>query len=322
MTQVRSVPSAGSVSNSELSAADAALVPLDKVQTVARAALRVSPWWAASMLTAAVISAIHVSVTIHGDVSGNFAPSTLSGALVAFVWLPGLLRVIAIAGVRVKTPAGEASTEGLSTLIDALSPGRKREALPPLLAALSDPEVLAYPERRSVAEPVRRDLELQFATAVLPMSGVRERLAAYATQYEQIRRSENPSDDRTYRMTTIMAEARAIAQAAPLPFIDVRHMLENGSDGERVIALGLAQDRPDPRLLDLIAGAIANSRSAFEQYQALGAALELVPRLLLDSPGQLVLKRALTTALGNEQNGIGDDSSRQTLVRAIQKALA
>ena len=274
------------------------------------------------MVLAAALSAIQVHVSLHGDVSGSFAPSGLSVALLAFIWLPGVLRVIALAGVRLKTPAVEASTEGLLGLLDGLSPERKRETLPPLLVALSDPDVLADPERRSAAESVRRDLELQFATAALPSSGVRERLAAYAMQYDQIREALDPSDERTYRMTTLLAEARAIAQAAPLPFIDVRNMLENGSDGDRVVALGLAQDRPNVRLLDLIIGAIVESRSAFEQYQALGAALELTPRLPLDSSVRLNLKRALDAAMQNERNGIDSDSSRLTLVRAIQDEIA
>jgi hypothetical protein len=310
------------MTDSDLGAADSALTPLDKVQAVVREAMRVSPWWTALMLIAALISAFHVNVTTRGDFSGSFAPSTLSGVLVALVWLPALLRVIALAGGGVKTPAGEATTGGLLSLIGGLSAERKREALPPLLAALSDPQVLADPGRRSAAEPVRRNLELQFASAALPTTGIRERLAAYAARYEQIRSTDEPSDERTYRMTTLMAEARAIAQAAPLPFVDVRHMLENGTDGERVIALGLAQDRPDPRLLDLIVGVIGDSRSAFEQYQALGAALELVPMLLLDTSAQAALKKALKSAVQNQRNGIEEDSSRLALVRAIQTALA
>jgi hypothetical protein len=228
--------------------------PLERVQAVARIAMKIPRPWIVAVAIAAGLSACHVTVTTDGDVSGSFAPATLTGVLIALIWLPALLRVIAIAGGGVKTPAGEASTTGLLAVLDSLEPETKRNALPPLIEALTSAEIVVDPDRRMVARPIRQDLELQLATASVPATGVREQLAAYAKQYEDAR--ETPSSrERTLKMTTLMAEARAAARATPLPLIDLRHMLSSGTDGERVIALALAQDQPDPRLFDVILSA-------------------------------------------------------------------
>jgi len=293
---------------------------LEQAQTIAGDVLRVPRPWTGLMLVVALLSSLHLTVTSRGAVSGSFGLSALTGILLALIWLPALLKVITLAGGGVKTPAGEASTGGLLGVISAFAPERKREALPPLLAALTSPEVLADPAQRTAAEPIRRDLEIQFASATLPATGVREKVAAYAREYERLRTTP-ASDQRTYRMTTLMAEARAIARAAPLPFIDIRNMLENGSDGERVIALAITQDQPDIRLFPLILNAITDSRSAFEQYQALGAALEVLPMIQLDSSRQGELRKALTAAVENERNGIEQDTSRLMLVQAIEDSL-
>ena len=284
-----------------------------------RTVLKVPNVWAVTIVIAAVLSAVHISVSSTGEVSGSFAASTLTGVLIALIWLPALLRVIALAGGGIKTPAGEATTGGLLALIAAFEPETKREALPSLLAALGSPEMIVYPDRRTASRPIRRDLEMQLAAASLPPSGVRERLAEYAVAYELTRR-QDPSRERTLRMTTLMAEARAAARATPLPMIDLRHMLASEADGERVIALALAQDQPDPRLFDLIVRTILESRSAFEQYQALGAVLELVPAL--DSQQQSGLRRALAEALADKTRDIHADTSRARLVEAIQNALS
>jgi hypothetical protein len=54
--------------------------------------------WVIAMAVAAVLSAVHVSVSTGGDVGGGFAPSALSGVLIALIWLPALLRIVALAG--------------------------------------------------------------------------------------------------------------------------------------------------------------------------------------------------------------------------------
>lgn len=290
-----------------------------RVQAITVIALDIPALWAVVCIAGAVLASIHINVDSHGDVSGSFAPSGISAVLVALVWLPSLLRVIALAGGGVKTPAGEATTGGLLALLDVLEPGTKRDTLPTLIAALTSPEVVVDPDRRDAVRPIQRDLEMQLAAASGPAMGVREQLEARAREYEEIRENMEPSRERTLRMTTAMAEARAAARAAPLPLIDLRTMLSSNHDGERVIALALVQDQPDTRLLDLILPAISESRSAFEQYQALGAMFELVPMFGRDQREAAI--RTLSAALADSARDIRSDASRHRMVEALLNAL-
>lgn len=286
---------------------------MERADAVAQMALKVPRVWAVGMAAAAVLSAATVDVSEGGEVSGSFHPTTLTALLFALIWLPALLRVIALAGGAFKTPAGEAATGGLLEVIDRLDPDAKRNALPPLLAALSSPEGFIDPRTR----PIRIELEEQFA-AVAPR-GVRESLDDYARAYDEVRATTPPSDERTLRMTTITAEARAMASAVPLTTTDLQNMLSSDRDGDRVIALAVVQDQPDPRLLPLVMSAIRESRSAFEQYQALGAAFEMIRHLNEDERKEL--RDVLDAALEDPTRGIGEDASRARLVAAIRREL-
>lgn len=117
------------------------------------------------------------------------------------------------------------------------------------------------------------------------------------------------------RMTSITAQARAVARTAPLATADLRNMLASDQAGDRVIGLSLAQDKPDARLFDLVAEAILHSRSAFEQYQALASAYEMAP--LLDDSRRTRLGHVLDEALKDSSRGIDQDTSRRLLVTAI-----
>jgi hypothetical protein len=68
-------------------------------------------------------------------------------------------------------------------------------------------------------------------------------------------------------------------------------------------------------LLREICGAIGRSRSAFEQYQALGAAFEALP--LLDPDERRMLEDALRQALEDPDRAIEEDASRSQLVDAM-----
>ena len=109
-------------------------------------------------------------------------------------------------------------------------------------------------------------------------------------------------------------------RATPLATADLRHMLASDSEGERVMALSIAQDAPDPRFIDLIRNAIVNSGSAFEQYQALGAAYEVFPTLTNEQ--RQALAAALRTALEDPVRDIHADTSRRRLVDALLEAVS
>ncbi len=132
------------------------------------------------------------------------------------------------------------------------------------------------------AQSVLSSSELQ-ATAP-----VREPLELYARRYEEARRAMKPGGQRTERMAQIMADVRALADRVAYTAKDARDLFESGTDGGRVVALALLRAKPAGECFDLVMKGIGReSRSAFEQYQALRAAEGMLPQLPREARRQL-----------------------------------
>lgn len=271
------------------------------------------------MLVAAVISAVRLDFGGGRAVSGSVGVTALTAVFVALIWLPGLLRVLGIAGGGVKTPAGEATTPGLGKLFDLVDPETKRETFPSLLTALISPGVLTEPSEYQESRTLRREISSQLAAVSPASTDPRHALQLLARKYEQIRRGQPPGDDRTRQMTRLTAEMRAIANVASVSSREREQMLRDGSEGERVVALAITQDRPNPVLFDSVCDAILNSRSAFEQFHALVAMLEMLT--VLSGEQRVRLRTVLDTVLDDAKAGIKEDTSRASLVDAMSSWL-
>jgi hypothetical protein len=108
------------------------------------------------------------------------------------------------------------------------------------------------------------------------------RLLAHASPaaraYEELRRTRPPGAQRVIELSRIVSDARQYSRAEHPPADAVREIF-GGGDGERVYALALMEEDPDVGDLESILDAISHSRSAFEQRQALAAALQVAPQL-------------------------------------------
>jgi hypothetical protein len=115
-----------------------------------------------------------------------------------------------------------------------------------------------------------------------------------------------------------MAEIRALASYLSVSPRIVKSLFGSGKEGDRVVALTLLEAMPLQQCLDQILDGIQNSRSAFEQFQALRAAEEALPDLGLADRRRLA--KILNTELMDESGkGIHQDLSR---LRPIQIMLA
>jgi hypothetical protein len=275
--------------------------------------------WLALVLFAAAVSTIRLNFGGGHSVSGAVSVTALTAVLFALIWLPALLRVLAIAGGGIKTPAGEATTPGLGSLFNSVDPATKRETFPSVLAALTSPGVLANPREHDESRVLRREIGTQLAAVTPVNEDPLQELERYARDYENLRESEPPGDERTRQMTRLTAEIRAIAIALPLSSGDLERMLEQGQDGDRIVALAVVQDRPELSLFDGICRAILESHSAFEQYNALVAMLEMVP--LLDLGRQRRLAGVLRSLHDDPVRAVDHDSSRASLVATLERWL-
>lgn len=126
-------------------------------------------------------------------------------------------------------------------------------------------------ERRGDADEANR-LRLE-AQTLLDAAG------PIAADYQSLRASMRPGPDRTRALEGVMARARRQAQESSFDAAEVARWLRDGSDEERVTALGMMQAKPELRDFDGMLMAIDQSRSAFEQYHALRLAVEMVDDL-------------------------------------------
>lgn len=213
--------------------------------------------WLLIVLVAILLSMFEVTLDAGGAITATFRLNAVTALLLALIWLPVLLRVIALAGGGIKTAAGEVSTPGL------------RDLLVNVVATLDSVEVNLPADQRQRVQAVKEQAERQVASLSPGAEQARDRLKQLARDYEELRSSMPAGSERTYKMTSLVAEARALAGQAGYSPEEIRDLFKNGSDGERIIALALIQANPRADLSDVAIQAVGNSRSAFEQYQGL-----------------------------------------------------
>src|SRR5687768_8423168 len=77
---------------------------------------RVRTEWAVFVGAAALVSVVHLARTAEGQWTFDLGATETTIGVIALLWLPTLLQVLAIAGGSLKTSLGEASVGGLAGL--------------------------------------------------------------------------------------------------------------------------------------------------------------------------------------------------------------
>ena len=138
-----------------------------------------------------------------------------------------------------------------------------------------------------------------------------EQTAGISDAYESIRTHLPSGQRRTQEMDGLVRRARSMAPQLELDATDVARILREGSDGQRVTALGLMQSAPQVADLDLVLGVLAQPRSPFEQYHALRLLHQLFPTLPFEQQSRVV------AAVQAERRSMGRDASRTRLADQI-----
>jgi hypothetical protein len=139
-----------------------------------------------------------------------------------------------------------------------------------------------------------------------------------ATDYEQVRSKQAPSWERTDRLQGIVHEAQQMSAVASSQE-DVERLFATGADGNRIAAIGIMQADPSKIPPAVLRQAIAEPRSAFEQWHSLKAA-EGLASLGLGPTEAAALREVVQTALTTGKLG-ARDSDRVRLATQILAAL-
>jgi hypothetical protein len=100
-----------------------------------------------------------------------------------------------------------------------------------------------------------------------------------ASDYRVTRDSMRPGRERTIAMSRLVAEAGQLAGDQPFDPAEVSRWLREGSEEERITALGMMLASPALRDFAAVLAAISASMSAFEQYHALRVAEQMLDEL-------------------------------------------
>jgi hypothetical protein len=95
------------------------------------------------------------------------------------------------------------------------------------------------------------------------------RAAPIAGSYETVRGSMPAGPQRTAAMEAEIARAREDARSGSFQSDEVIELFRSGTDGQRIYALGIMQERPELARFDVVLEAIRSPHSPFEQYHSL-----------------------------------------------------
>jgi hypothetical protein len=133
-------------------------------------------------------------------------------------------------------------------------------------------ELAAVIEQASRAEAVSNEVRVELRDLQLR---ARQSLEELAHEYERIRAEREPSRERMLELTNVFLEMRQVAREARLSEPQVRQLADSERSGERMAAIAAIQTHMDTRYADLLPTFIGDSKSAFEQYHAIRAALSM-----------------------------------------------
>ena len=151
-----------------------------------------------------------------------------------------------------------------------------------------------------------RSASLAQPRGVGDLDAVRDALTTLAREYESVRASMPKSDERTRRMDAVASRMRATAIGAQTL---VRTFAGSESAGERLVAVAILQDAPDPVWVTWLGERLA-AEMAFVGYHA-AVALRSAARLLGPEHAREV---AAAVAVAHSSLGSDDQSSDRARV--------
>ena len=175
-------------------------------------------------------------------------------------------------------------------------------------------EVLARAGRSD--ESVALDSQIEMVDA-------RWELESFSEQYEALRRTLPPGRERTSRLESLLLIPRRLGRTHLWTQDDIRSGWESGEDGKRLCVLALMQSQPSAADVGVLTEGICKSRSAFEQYHALLAAL----RANLEGERATAIRTAVASVMhrdlqprGSDQ-GFGPNTDRMRLAMVLLRVL-
>jgi hypothetical protein len=222
-----------------------------------------------------VLSTFEAALVPGKGFSFTFKVTNTTAVFLALVWLPALLKVFALVGGGVKTPAGEIESPGLGNILQSLN----SDTLGFLIDQTAQAEEMAPLEKQSEVRKVRREMQEVYVSKV-PANEVREELELLGDQYKEVRRRMESGVNRTYEMSSIVGRMRSLAAQVQFSMEEIKDYLQSEDEGKRLLGTALVpKSSEDINYFEPVLQIIDNPKSAFEQYHALRVMERMAPHL-------------------------------------------
>lgn len=258
-----------------------------------------------------------IEVTWGKDFSYKFAVKNTTAIFLTLMWLPAVLKIFALSGGVLKTPAGELDSSGMISMLQSLS----ADSLGFLIEQTKSAEEVAPPEQQQEMRQIRQEWQRYYSSKI-PVSDAKQLLEGLAQRYKDIRKSMPSGAQRTFEMESIAGRMRALAETVNFPVLEVERFLKSDDQGHGLLGLSVVEWSGDPIYFDLVLHIISNSKSAFEQTIALRAMESMLSRL--DVQQKRELKSVLIKQRDfnpEEKRWIKKDSNRWLISEQILSAM-
>ena len=249
--------------------------------------------------------------------SFKFRVTNTTAVFLSLIWLPSILKIFALTGGALKTPAGEIGSSGMKTMLESLT----SDSLGFLIEQTKLGEDAAPPQQQQEMRQIRKAWQKVYSSRI-PGSQARQEMERLAERYKELRITMPSGVQRTFKMESVAGRMRALAPEVKFTVQEVNDLLQSTDQGKRLLGLSVAEWSGDPIYFDLVLYLISDSETAFEQTIALRAASKMISRI--DTYQKKNLEAALIEQRNfnpDEKRWIKPDSNRWILSDRLLSAL-
>ncbi|MGK7928203.1 MAG: hypothetical protein AB4290_23655 [Spirulina sp.] len=284
---------------------------LETIAQLLRSLLRLPSVWLKPILLLAFLSLFQIGWTGEGGFIFNFGVHNATVFLLATVWIPAAIKLLALVGGRIDTPAGGLSTPGLEGILQAVGSATADEALGALKVVLEDAEESAPYRQKEQLREIRQRLTEESSDRI-STERARQNLAQLADRYQTLQDEYPSGARRNFLFEAVAGGMRALVTPAALSESEILAHLQSQHQGQRLVGLSCLRKMQEiEAYFSPVLAAIASPDSAFEQMTALRVVEEMLPHL----PRQQ--KQRLKQAI--EQQRDYDKSKHQWIKRGSER---
>jgi hypothetical protein len=204
----------------------------------------------------------------------KFEVTNTTAVFLALLWVPSILKIFALTGGALKTPAGEITGSSMMPMLQSLT----GDTLGFLIEQTKLAEDVAPPQQQLEMRQMRHQWQKEYASRV-PVSEARRQIESLSQRYKELRNSMPPGAKRTFEMESIAGRMRSIAPEVNFSGEEVNQLLKSSDQGKRLLGLSVVEWSGDADYFYTILQIINNSETAFEQTCALRASEKMIPKL-------------------------------------------